>query len=82
MIPRHRSGELFGFFGVFDKFAGVSGSLAMMLAVAQTGPLRPGILSVAAFFVLGTFLFSRVDVEPGEREAEAAERGARLASVR
>ncbi len=25
MIPRHRSGEFFGFWGVFEKFAGIFG---------------------------------------------------------
>ena len=76
MIPKHRSGEFFGFFGVFDKFAGVLGSLVMTLAATMTGSLRYGILSVVAFFSIGILLLTRVDVEQGERAARREEREA------
>jgi MFS transporter, UMF1 family len=73
MIPKHRSGEFFGFFGVFDKFAGVLGSVVMTVAATMTGSLRFGILSVVAFFSIGILLLARVDVEQGERAARLEE---------
>jgi UMF1 family MFS transporter len=76
MIPKHHSGEFFGFFGVFDKFAGVLGSLVMTLAATMTGSLRYGILCVVAFFSVGILLLTRVDVEQGERTARREEREA------
>ena len=79
MIPKHRSAEFFGFFGVFDKFAGVLGSVVMTLAATLTGSLRFGILSVVAFFSIGIFLLTRVDVEEGERAARLDEREATAA---
>jgi MFS transporter, UMF1 family len=77
MTPRHRSGEFFGFFGVFDKFAGVLGSLVMTVTAGLTGSLRAGILSVVAFFCVGMVLLTRVDVGEGERAARRGEREAR-----
>ena len=79
MIPRHKAGEMFGFFGVFDRFGGVIGSFVFGVMLAATGSSRPAILTLIVFFVLGAFLLSRVDVERGRRlarEAEAAAHGA------
>jgi UMF1 family MFS transporter len=73
MIPRHRSGEFFGFFGVFEKFAGIFGPAIFAIVVSYTGTSREAILSIIAFFVIGGFLLSRVDVEEGQRVARAEE---------
>src|SRR5690606_36584748 len=43
MIPRHKSGEFFGFFAVFEKFAGILGPLTFSLSIAITGSSRMGI---------------------------------------
>ena len=75
MIPRHKSGEFFGFFSVFEKFAGVFGPLFFALAISITGTPRAAILSVIVFFALGALLLSFVDVDEGERVARAAEHG-------
>jgi UMF1 family MFS transporter len=77
MIPPHRSGELFGFYAVSDKFAGLFGPLLFDLVIGLTGSSRNAILSVVAFFVVGAALLSRVDVAEGRREALAAEVAAR-----
>lgn len=73
MIPRHKSGEFFGFFSVFSKFAGIFGPLVFAGIIGATGSSRNGILSVIAFFLVGAFILSRVDPEEGERRAREAE---------
>ncbi len=73
MIPRHKAGQFFGFFAVFEKFAGILGPLVFSLVIAVGGSSRNAILSVIAFFVVGALLLSRVNVEEGQRAARAAE---------
>lgn len=77
MIPPHRSGEYFGFFSVFEKFAGIFGPLFFWAALALTGSSRNAILSVIFFFVVGGLLLARVNVEEGREEARRAEERAR-----
>jgi len=74
MIPRQKSSEFFGFFAVFEKFAGIVGPLIFAGVIEQTGSSRQAILSVILFFVAGALLLARVDVAEGERAARAAER--------
>jgi UMF1 family MFS transporter len=73
MIPRHKAGEMFGFFGVFDRFGGVMGSFVFGVVLAAAGSSRPAILTLVVFFGLGAFLLTRVDVERGRRLAQQAE---------
>jgi UMF1 family MFS transporter len=73
MIPRYKSGEFFGFWAVFEKFAGIFGPLIFTLTVASTGSSRNAILAVTAFFLVGGALLSFVDVAEGQRVARAAE---------
>jgi len=77
MIPKHKAGEMFGVFGVFDRFGGALGSLVFGVTLALTGSSRPAILLLVVFFALGAFLLSRVDVERGRRLAREADGGAR-----
>ena len=72
MTPPHKSGEFFGFFSVFEKFAGIFGPLFFFVAIQLTGSSRLAILSVIAFFAVGAVLLSRVDVAEGERAAREA----------
>jgi UMF1 family MFS transporter len=65
MIPPSRSAELFGFFGVFEKFGGVVGPAVFAMVVSATGSSRPAILSLVAFFVIGGLILARVDVSRG-----------------
>jgi UMF1 family MFS transporter len=69
MIPAHKSSEYFGFFSIFEKFAGIFGPAVFALAVTLTGTSRPAVLSVIVFFVLGALVLARVDVNEGVREA-------------
>jgi UMF1 family MFS transporter len=73
MIPRHKSGEFFGFWGVFEKFAGIFGPLIFSATLAASGSSRSAILSIIGFFVVGGFILAFVDVEEGQRVARAAE---------
>jgi MFS transporter, UMF1 family len=75
MIPRHKSGEFFGFFSVFEKFAGILGPLIYAGTIAATGSSRNAILSVIVFFALGALLLWPVNVEEGQRIARAADQG-------
>jgi UMF1 family MFS transporter len=72
MIPQHKSGEFFGFFSVFEKFAGIFGPLIFAGTIAATGSSRNAILSIIAFFAVGALLLWRVDVTEGQRIARNA----------
>ena len=79
MVPRHKSAEFFGFFGVFEKFAGIVGPGVFAVMILLTGSSRGAILSIITFFVVGGLLLSRVDVEEGRRVARRAEADLRAA---
>jgi len=76
MIPPHKSGEFFGFFSVFEKFAGIFGPLIFAGAIAATGSSRNAILSVIGFFAVGAALLSAVNVAEGQKAARDASLGA------
>lgn len=80
MVPRHKSAEFFGFFGVFEKFAGIVGPAVFAGMILVTGSSRGAILSIVTFFVVGGLLLSRVDVEEGQRAARRAEADLRTAA--
>jgi UMF1 family MFS transporter len=71
MIPKHKSSEYFGFFSVFEKFAGIAGPAIFALSVTLVGSSRVAVLSVILFFVLGALVLLRVDIEEGERCARS-----------
>jgi UMF1 family MFS transporter len=73
MIPPHKSGEFFGFFSVFEKFAGIFGPLIFAGTIAATGSSRNAILSIIGFFAMGAALLALVDVAEGQRAAREAE---------
>ena len=73
MIPAHKSGEFFGFFSVFEKFAGIFGPLIFAGTIAATGSSRNAILSVIVFFAAGAILLALVDIDEGRRVATEAE---------
>jgi MFS transporter, UMF1 family len=77
MIPAYKSGELFGFYGVMDKFSGMIGPSVMAFVIALTGSSRYGILSVILFFVVGAWILYNVDEDEGRRVAREAQARAR-----
>lgn len=70
MIPPHKSGEFFGFWSVFEKFAGIFGPLIFAGTIAMTGSSRNAILSIIGFFAVGAAILALVDVEAGRRAIE------------
>jgi UMF1 family MFS transporter len=80
MIPQHKSGEFFGFFSVFEKFAGIFGPLIFAGTIAATGSSRNAILSVIGFFAVGAAILALVDLDAGRRQALAADAAARPAA--
>jgi MFS transporter, UMF1 family len=73
MIPPHKSGEFFGFYSVFEKFAGIFGPLLFDLSITVSGSSRAAILSVVVFFAIGALLLARVDVSAGRQMARRRE---------
>jgi UMF1 family MFS transporter len=73
LVPTHKSGEFFGFYSVFEKFASIFGPLLFWITIATTGNSRNAILSVILFFVIGGLVLSRVRVSEGQQAARAAD---------
>jgi UMF1 family MFS transporter len=71
MIPKHKSSEYFGFFAVFEKFAGIAGPALFAASVTLFASSRAAVLSVVVFFILGALVLTRVDVAAGEAQARA-----------
>ena len=63
MIPEEASAEFFGFYSVFSKFSAIFGPLIFAAVDIATGSTRFSILFLAAFFIIGGVLLSRVDVD-------------------
>jgi UMF1 family MFS transporter len=83
VVPRHKSAEFFGFFALGSKFAGAIGpayfyvvaraATASSLVEQEADANRWAILGLVAFFLLGGWILSRVDIEAGRRAARDAE---------
>ena len=56
MIPPENSGEFFGFFDIFGKFAAVLGPLLYAMVRGITGSPAYAILSIIALFLLGLIM--------------------------
>ena len=56
MIPPENSGEFFGFFDVFGKFAAVLGPLLYAVTKAVTGRSSLSILSIIVLFLIGLII--------------------------
>ncbi|MEQ1573130.1 MAG: MFS transporter [Vicinamibacterales bacterium] len=69
MIPKHKSSQYFGFFAVFEKFAGIAGPAIFALSVTLFASSRVAILSVIFFFAAGAMVLTRVNVAEGEAQA-------------
>jgi MFS transporter, UMF1 family len=79
MIPKHKSGEFFGFYSVFEKFGGIFGPLVFGIVLGQSESSRLAILAVIGFFVVGAGVLALVNVAEGERAARAADASTRAA---
>ena len=81
LIPQHKAGEMFGFFGIFDRFGGAIGTAIFSTVLSLTGSSRPAIASLVVLFVVGALLLSRVDVARGRQRAREAEAAARAVAA-
>jgi len=73
MMPRSKSAEFFGFFGVSEKFAGIAGPAVFGFVSLMMGSSRLSIVSLIIFFIIGAFLLSKVNEAEGIRVAELEE---------
>jgi UMF1 family MFS transporter len=71
LSPASKSGEFFGLFGVMEKFSAILGPIVFAAAAAAFASSRPAILSLIAFFIVGGYLLTRVDVDAGRAVAQA-----------
>lgn len=71
LAPASKSGEFFGLFGIMEKFSAIVGPLLFALAATTFDSSRPAVLSIIAFFIIGGYLLTRVNVEEGRRLARA-----------
>jgi UMF1 family MFS transporter len=77
MSPATKSGEFFGLFGIMEKFSAILGPLVFVWAAATFNNSRPAVLSLVLFFIVGGYLLSRVNVEEGQRVAQAEDAAVR-----
>jgi len=70
MLPKSKTGEFYGFYGMSSKFAGIIGPLVFVIVSQITGSSRLSILSLIVFFIVGGFLLNRVDEKKGIEYAQ------------
>lgn len=71
LIPKDKSAEFFGFYGMIGKFSAILGPFLVALTESWTGNVRIAIGSIIVLFVLGALLLRRVDFEAGRGLAES-----------
>ncbi len=70
LVPRDRTSEMFGFYSVSEKLAGVVGPIMFGLVTQATGGGRMATLSLLPLFLGGAWLLSRVDLARGQQAAQ------------
>lgn len=71
LVSKRQVSELFGFYSVSEKLAGVVGPLLFAGVTQLMGGGRMATLTLLPLFLGGAWLLSRVDLERGARLAEA-----------
>jgi UMF1 family MFS transporter len=71
LAPPDKSAQMFGFWGMFSRLGTIMGT-SFGFVSDGFGSRRAAILVVVGFFVVGALLLSRVDIDRGLREAQAA----------
>lgn len=72
LVPRAQVGEMFGFYSVSEKLAGVVGPIMFGLVTQMTGGGRMATLTLLPLFIGGAWLLSTVDLARGARDAAEA----------
>ena len=78
IIPEKKSAEFYGFYNMLGKFAAVfgpvlMGSVTLVLSNVvedEVKAARFGLLSIMILFILGAYVFSKVDIKEGEAIAK------------
>ncbi len=73
LVPRAKSGEFFGLYGLSEKFAGILGPLLYAFVGILTHNPSDSIFSISLFFVVGIYLLWRVNEKQGAEVAAAEE---------
>jgi UMF1 family MFS transporter len=73
MVPQRQMAEMFGFYSVSEKLAGVIGPLLFAVIAQWTGGGRFAVLSLLPMFVIGMVMLMRVDLHAGAERARAEE---------
>ncbi len=71
LIPREKSAEFFGFYGMIGKFSAILGPFLVALTESWTGNVRLAIGSIIVLFAAGALLLGRVDFTIGQMVAES-----------
>ncbi len=71
MVPRGREAEMFGFYALCGKSGAILGPFLFGQIGQAFGSLRPAILSVAVFYVVGYLLLGRVRLPAPSAQAPA-----------
>jgi UMF1 family MFS transporter len=69
LAPRRQMSELFGFYSVSEKLAGVVGPVLFGVVAQWSGRGRYAVLTLLPFFIGGAWLLLSVDLERGARRA-------------
>jgi len=81
MLPKSQSAEFYSFFSVSEKVAGSFGPFLFGLVSTIMGGSRLSIVSLIIFFIMGSYLLTRVDENEGMRVAKEEEDRLVCASV-
>ena len=60
IIPKENSGEFFGFYNIFGRFAAILGPFLVGIVSQISGSSRYGVLSIGVLFVIGFVLLFRL----------------------
>jgi UMF1 family MFS transporter len=72
LVPREKSSEMFGFYSVSEKLAGVVGPILFGVVTQATHGGRVATLTLLPLFLGGAWMLSGVDLERGRRAAGAS----------
>ena len=78
MTPPSKSAELFGFYNVSSKFAGIIGPALFGIVGQLTGSSRLSIISVIFFFFSGALVLTKVDHTQGIKAAMSEDEQERI----
>ena len=73
IIPSDKTAEFFGFYNMLGKFAAVMGPFMVAGVALFTENSRLAIMAIAPLFLFGAIVLTLVDVDKGQREANALE---------